>query len=330
MFLCLLAGCQKQQEDSHVLLEKFRTLTREGQWQAILDDPGAKTSTHLLVRQCVNRALLHQNLLSSRFFAMPQVWGQKSLMLPQEYGYLYPLAISDLYLDVGHVNAALHWAFEAQAADETDSWIDERLATVFLLKRKPVLTERYLKPLENKPEFKETIATYREILNRPELLFQQPELAGIYNRMPVKDFIIHNLFPEDDLLRLLEVNPGNRQAFEVLMTLYLCQKKLDLFMAQLYRMQTLGYGELPRHFEEAMLLYLARTQVKNIPLQGFQWHEPVVKEFREFRRILQAYRQDADSLHKILQTRYADTYWFYFLYHEDEQKLQDIPSLLRK
>ena len=305
-------------------------LAHEGQWQAILNHPGANTSTNLLVRHVVNRALLHENLLSSRFFTMPQVWGEKALMLPQEYGYLYPLAISDLFLDVGHVNAALHWAFEAQTVDEHDPWVYKRFATLFLLKRKPLLTERYLKPLEKESNFRQTVDEYQSMLKNPKLIFQNSELALIYNRMPIKDFIIHNAMPEDDMLRLLDVNPRNRRAFEVLMIIYLCQKRLDLFMGQIHRVHEMGYRELPPHFEEATLLYLAQTGVKDIPVHELQLHENVVEDFQAFRQILQEYQNDTVSMRKILESRYSDTYWFYFLYHQDDPRLQDIPSLVRK
>ncbi|RKY09696.1 MAG: hypothetical protein DRP66_01520 [Planctomycetota bacterium] len=60
------------------------------------------------------------------------------------------------------------------------------------------------------------------------------------------------------LLDLLEANPNNPMVPEYLMVVYLLAHNLDKLAANLHRLDDVGYDHIPRHWEEAILVYGSR------------------------------------------------------------------------
>ena len=73
-----------------------------------------------------------------------------------------------------------------------------------------------------------------------------------------RDFVA-KLELESLLLRLLKRNRHNRMAFEYLMAHYLLTDKLEKLVANLYRFGDFDYPQLPRHCQEALIIYQETT-----------------------------------------------------------------------
>jgi hypothetical protein len=79
-------------------------------------------------------------------------------------------------------------------------------------------------------------------------------------------------------------------------------------------MNDFDYPKIPRHFEEAMLIYIQLTGRKNIIPQGKVISKETVNRFNEFNKITAKYKNNKNAAYDEL-IKFRDTYWFYGLYY---------------
>ena len=116
---------------------------------------------------------------------------------------------------------------------------------------------------------------------------------------------------ERDYLELLETNGHNRMAFEYLMAFYLLTRRLDEFAANLPRLRDFDYPDLPRHYQEAILLYEMDT-TKRADRCGYEIDDDVLQEFADFSRDLRLCGGGEAAAGALMQ-RYGNTYFYYHL-----------------
>ena len=119
---------------------------------------------------------------------------------------------------------------------------------------------------------------------------------------------------EKILLDLLAKNKQNRMAFEYLMSSFLLTIQLDKLVQNLYRLDDFDYPQIPRLYEEAILIYeyLGR---KTVDLRGRRISLQSRQRFDSFNQIyLGRYRQNKQAAFNELAENYGDTYFFYYLY----------------
>ncbi|MBN1895735.1 hypothetical protein JW906_14675, partial [bacterium] len=235
---------------------KIALFSHEKRWDDLLKIAREEKTNRFFDHIQVNRALYHQGKLLESMFAWPQTWGTAGLLIPQEYGYVFPLAISDLFFEMGHVTESQHWAYEAQAMRENSPRNLQRLFMTHLLKGNPRIAERYLFHLKHSPLYGQWASGREALLREPSRILKDPELARIYNLMPASDFIVRNAYPEDDLINLLKSNPANRMAFEYLMAWRLLSRQVDEIALESNRLALFRYAHIPRHIEEALLIHM--------------------------------------------------------------------------
>ena len=86
---------------------------------------------------------------------------------------------------------------------------------------------------------------------------------------------------EERCLAQLEENAANRMAFEYLMAQLLITNNVDGFVRNLPRAEAFGLTVLPRHYQEALLVYEAQTG-RAVPRWGFLVEPEVRDAFRRF------------------------------------------------
>ena len=118
----------------------------------------------------------------------------------------------------------------------------------------------------------------------------------------VGTFSMNSLFERDNM---------NRKVFEYAMAWYLLYIKLDMFSMNLKKLRDYGYKEIPRHYEEAILIikYLAG---KEVDLQGYGISDESLERFEGFKRIIVSYRMDMKMAFNELSEKYGDSYFFYY------------------
>jgi hypothetical protein len=86
------------------------------------------------------------------------------------------------------------------------------------------------------------------------------------------------------------------------------------FVKNLYRLNYFDYPKIPRHFEEAILIYNQLAGAKGIVLPGREISEKTIRKFDDFNRILAKHNKNKEAARGELN-KYRDTYWFYGLYY---------------
>jgi hypothetical protein len=103
-------------------------------------------------------------------------------------------------------------------------------------------------------------------------------------------------------------------AFEYFMAYCLLEGQIGRFAKHIQQLNHFDYPKIPRHFEEAMLIYNQLTGGKGVTLQGKEISEQIIRKFDDFNKIKAKYKNDKTAARREL-TKYRDTYWFYGLYY---------------
>ena len=274
----------------------------------------------------INRALYHTGQLLSQMFAYQQVWGAEGLLLPDAQGYVYPLQNSDLFLNLHHLNEAEHWAHESMSLRGETPWTLERLAIVNLAKGEYSAAHVFASKLSQSPLFRKKGLALRQLADHPEKIALNETIRGLQNSKlyPQKDFIYYTYLPAVTFERILANRSDNLMAFEYLMAYFMLTGRLNDFMQELPRARTFGYDKLPRHFEEAVLLYLGLGGERDQELlKGFKISNRTIQRFRHFQKILSEHKGNQAAALNELRKQHGDTYWYYALYVQPKESQND-------
>lgn len=121
-------------------------------------------------------------------------------------------------------------------------------------------------------------------------------------------------YPPDEMMKLLlKKNPGNRMAFEYLMTYYMLHNELVPLADNIGLAANMGYTALPTHFEEAALVYVY-TKKKPLRLEGMTPNAKLSQRIKQFSQILARHQGNAGAARSELETSFKNTYFFYNVY----------------
>jgi len=299
-----------KKEKAFLLIDHY---ARFEQWQKVLDIAQKGLPISNVVQYQVNRALYHVGLLCDKMFGMTQLFGSDGLFLHKSVRGRYALQHSDLFFDLGLINESEHWAHEAIASKGDTAWNLQRLVLANLLKEKPEIAAKYLAMLHRTMWHKKWAEEYQKFLSDGDDFLGHPKYRYLKSIMPESDFLVSPVEPELCLEELLE-NKNNKMAFEYFMAYCLLDGQIGRFIKNLHLMNSFDYPKIPRHFEEAILIYNQLTGGKGIVLPGRKISEQTIRRFEDFNRIMARYNKNKKAAHTEL-TKYRDTYWFYGLYY---------------
>ena len=110
---------------------------------------------------------------------------------------------------------------------------------------------------------------------------------------------------------LLEANPGNKKAFEYLMAWFMLEKNIQGLINEVGRIKGMSYSRIPRHIEEALLIYNIGTGMMP-DLGTLKISQESIDRYREYEIYIDPYAKTIPSGSKEIQKRCRDTFWFYF------------------
>lgn len=266
----------------------------------------------------VNRALFHAGLLPYDMFAYPQ--GSGSLMPSKELSErperpelpdLAYMKFSGILLDLGRVNEAELMTYQALEVLGNYPAIIRNLALISMFKQQPEAARILLGKLSKDVIY---AAWARGLLTRlaadPELS-SDPDVQRTRSFMIAKDYV--EAIPFERLfLELLERNKHNRMAFEYLMADFLLSRRLEKVAVNIGRLDDFGYPDIPRHYEEALLIYAATGAHPD--LHGRHISPATVERFAAFSRLLARYKNNQAAALKALAPDYGNTYFFYYAF----------------
>ncbi len=296
------------------LVSKIKYLACQEKWEEVLKLAKEKPSDDRLINFHTNRALYHTGRLSYDLFDYPQNWGKQTLFLGEIVDPNVLMDNSDLYFDLGHISSAKHWAYEAQTIYENSPRILKQLALSNIILGNTDAANTVLGILEKSFLYKDWVSYYQNCLHDSLFLEKDSLIQEKRKMLPTTDFYMDRKNPDIDLLYILEDHNNNMMAFEYLMMYYLLSNKLIKFVDNLNYLKILNYQDIPKVYEEALIIYLTRKDVKKISLPGYNLSVNTLHGFEDYARILIRYNKNKELARSDLHKYYGNSYWFYLHY----------------
>ncbi len=298
-----------------------RRLYRARKWDSLLEEIGDNPSGDLVLQFMTNSALYHQGRLLDEMFAYPQVWGTRGLvfhftgkgeMTSEHDDSAEAMYNSDLFYEMGHVNAAFRHAYNSLWAWGRTYEVLRRMAECSMANGNYAMASKYLNLLEKTLFHRDFARRYQAMLADPDA--RKREFGELRKRRPTVDrnMLAH---PTTPFMTLLESNPDNRMAFEYLVAWLLLEKNRDSLAAvcaNAEQFSRMGYASVPVHCQEALLL-AERANVARVGLPGFRPGRTVAARMEGFFQSLAEY-EIGEPAPEPTRAAYADTYPFYFFF----------------
>ena len=298
-----------------------RRLYKERQWDALLEEEGSNPFGDVRVQFMTNFALYHKGTLLDEMFSYPQPWGSRGLVLNfsgrpgltrAEDDTGIAMYNSDLFYEMGHVNAAFRHAYNSMAANGETYDVLKRMAQCSMANGNYDMAAKYLNVLEKTLIYRNFARRYKAITADPDAA--EREFGDFRKRLPAIDGYMFE-DPTVPFVTLLAKRPDNRMGLEYLMAWLLLDKGRDSITTistnvDLFR--TAGYASIPTHCQEAILLK-ERAERMRVDLRGFRYDAAAIAGVDKF---LQDALPSLGPQGAPEQTRalYGNTYMFYHFF----------------
>lgn len=294
-----------------------RRLYRQKQWDALLAKVKGRTSLDLDSQLMTNFALYKKGKLLDEMFHYPQVWGSRGLVAnfagrkglsPAEDDGYRAMHNSDLFYELGHVNLAFQHAYNNMTAMGKTNESLKRMAKCSMANGNYAMAYKYLNLLESTLFDRGFARRYKAIIADPDAA--EREFGERRKRYPVVDVPIW----ERPVMHLaaLPMDKDNPMPFDCLTAWLLLEKtksSLGTVCQNVETFKTAGYGSIPTHCQEMMLLW-EREEGTAIDLRGYRYDEAIRARVDQFLDDLSRNRDRPDGVQR-LRARYGDTYMFY-------------------
>jgi hypothetical protein len=269
----------------------------------------------------LNRALYHTGRMGNEMFTYPQNYDIRDLVFSIENaGNQVIMERMELCLELGLVNVAERIAheFHAWTNDRPNPFILKQFALIYIVKGKIETARVFLRALSKNLIYGREAKDLLRRLEIDPLLEHDENIQHLRSIMITNDFVF-GTYPDDGrcLEELLRINKHNRMAFEYLMAHYLQTRQLGRFVENLHRLDDFEYKDIPRHYQEAVLVYKGVTQ-KDIDLGGREMNTEIVNQFDQISEIVnEPDSSDLEILRRKLTPfapKAGHTYFFYFIF----------------
>ena len=302
----LLSGIYNPQTSRVLELEK---LVFSEKWDEAVMFHEKKPSRNLIGQYFYNIALSETDQLCERLFSGSQDFGAGSLVLPWGDAHLNRGAY--FYYSIGLINEAHRWAYEEMVVYGYRPQNIEMLAKTSLINGDYRMTRKYINILKKTIYYRKWAKELEKLVDEPGLIRSHPELGSKLNILPGTNFFIQFNEPQNNLPYILEGQPDNRKAIEYYLAGLLLTKKVEIAVNNIRNMKGSGYTRIPRHLEEAALIYYNSTRV--FPeLGGLTINPETLARFDHYFAAFIEARKDPSSARQKMQEKFGNTFWYYF------------------
>ncbi len=289
------------------------------QWAAALQAARSmpKGFYHVRSHRNIVLALSHTGRLGDDLFQYPQRPGVDLFSTPLEVrdgGTFFQEG--RLFLELGQVNQAEKCFCEALEVCGDLPVVLEELAMINVVKGRPEGAGIYWSALRQRHPLHRPAAEamLRQVVADPAMQ-GDARVSAIRRNMLEADFVAPDTSIEGFLVPLLEKNPRNRLALELLLTHYLQVQRPDLVAACLGRQSELPYRVLPRHYQEAIVIH-GRMSGRQPRLAGYDLDPAILRQADEFARILSTAKGPTEAAAAAREAGFGDSYFYYFAFGE--------------
>jgi hypothetical protein len=284
-------------------------------WEKVLNLSNQYPGNNQLVLYFTNIALYKSGNMADEMFQYKQS-GTGGLWLDWKRNETAPFFGGEIFYHLGYNNEAFRWAFEAMEAKGLNPRSLKRLTVASIINGHYALAGKYINYLDQTLLYRKWAEEHRRFLNDTTLVNRDEELGEKRKFLLKNDFIADIDVNNIGLNQLLANHPENRMAFEYFMASCLLKKDLNAFAANIYRLNDLGYKTIPRHYEEALVLYQGLTKSNIVPA-GFLISNTTRDRFRDYARMFAANRNNMDKAANALSVDFGNTFWYYMQFAAD-------------
>jgi hypothetical protein len=242
-------------------------------------------------------------------FRGSQDFGYSSLILP--WGDVHLSRGAYFYYAVGLANEAHRWAYEEMVVYGYRPENLKMLAKTSLISGDYKMAVKYLNLLSRTIYYRRFAKEMMKLADNPELIESHPELGPKRKLLPKSNFFVQFNEPQNNLPLILEGDPDNRTAFEYYMAGLLLTKNVEEAVANIKKMKAMGYTRIPRHLEEAVMIYYNSMHI--FPdVGGLPMSADTQNRFSQYFTAYLAARQNPVQLKSRMKEKFSDTFWYYF------------------
>lgn len=288
---------------------EFEKLGFEEKWDRIIELHEKKPSQNLIGQYYYNIALSETGQLCNRLFLGQQDFSTNSLILPWGNDHLNRGAY--FYYAVGLINEAHRWAYESMVVNGINPVNMKMLTRTNLINEDYLMAQKYTSILKKTLHYKKWAAEYEKIIDTPSQIINFPDLEYKRRIKPEKDFFIQINSPQNNIPLLFDANPANQKAFEYEMAWLLLMKDIESVVNRLYRLKELGYTKIPRHLEEAALIYFNSKGIMS-DTGGLSISRDTQNIFDQYVSTFKSFRQNRTAGQEKIRKNFGNTYMFYY------------------
>lgn len=284
-------------------LIEYDYLVRVGDWNAIIKKAEKQMPDLPMSVSATNLALAKTNQLGDRAFDFFQR-GTEGLLPRFERNFATAQLTGEIYFNLGLVNTAQRFAFEAMEAIPNYNKsvrVVKRLAETNLINGQYEVARKYLKILEKTVFYRPWAQRMMAMLGDENAINRHP-LYGMLRQYRLHDDFLFSERELDKICGQLFIhNQQNQMAAQYLLMMPLLDGDVSRFMNYVQYVQNrIAYN--PRHCQEAIAF--AFFQQRQNPPQGLV-SPLILQQMNDFSRM---YSQDKNSPEL---SRYKNTVWYY-------------------
>ena len=286
---------------------EYDYLVRCQNWSAILAKADKKTPDLPMTVCATNLALGMSGQLGERLFDYYQN-GIQGLVPPFERNFASILLTGEVYWQLGLVNNAQQFAFEAMEAIPNyakSCRAVKRLAETNLVNGEYAVARKYMQMLQKTLAYHQWAERTLPLLGNEKAINEHP-VYGRMRQIRLKDDFLFSERELDKIFgQLVMHNQRNGLALQYLLAAPLLNRDVNTFMNYMIYVDGLHLGYRPRSCQEAVVF--AYAQRKQRPPQGYV-NDMVLRQFGEYVNIYSQGGKDASQL-----ARFKNTAWYYFM-----------------
>jgi len=278
-------------------------------WDEVITMHEKYPSHNLIGQYFYNLALSETDQLCNRLLNGEQDFGTNSLFLPWNNDYLKWGAY--FYYSIGLINEAQRWAYEEMVVYGYRPQNLQMQIKTNLLSGNYLMAEKYINILKKTIYYNCWAKEHEKLLKDPELIKLHPELGEKIKLFPASDFFVYIDEPQKNLPLILESNPKNKKAYEYLMAWFLLNKDIEALVSNIRQMKEIGYTMIPKHIEEAVLIYYDIRKI--FPdLYGLHINPETKLRFENYVKTYISLRQNLTLDKEKMSDLFKNTFWYYF------------------
>ena len=308
--LAIALGVGRMMNPRSEQIMAYDYMARNQQWNRILLTSDREMPNNPLMVTALNLALGMKGLMADNMFRYVQN-GVEGLLPAFVSDPVSPLTTSEAYYQLGMINTAQRFVFEAQEAIpdyQKSGRCYKRLAETNLIVGNYPVARKYLSALQKTLFYRDWANETMRLLDDDAAIGKHPEYGRLRSCIVGDDY----LFSDRDLSAMLGrqfmANRRNRLAFEYLEATYLLSKDLDSFVSRFNLSESVGYPRIPTVYQEALLLWWSREHTANEQMPpGIDRN--VFQSLNDF----YAMTNHKAPVEQIAQ-RFGQTYWYYYFF----------------